>query len=80
MRSVECAPYARTFSHHRTPGCLLITLLTAIPLPVQAAVVMLKNGDRITGLIVKVGKQRIEIDQPFSDIIKITWEDVPRFP
>jgi hypothetical protein len=25
-------------------------------------------------------KQRIEIDPPFSDIITITWEDVPRFP
>ena len=33
--------------------CLVITFLTAIPLPVQAAVVVLKNGDRITGRIVK---------------------------
>ena len=62
------------------PVCLLVTLLTAIPLPVQAAVVMLKNDDRITGLIIKMGNQRIEIDPPFSDIIKITWEDVPHFP
>ena len=58
------------------PVCLLITVLTAIPLPVQAAVVLLKNGDRITGRIVKMEKQRLEIDPEFSDIIKIKWEDV----
>jgi putative salt-induced outer membrane protein YdiY len=50
--------------------------LTAIPFPVQAAVVVLKNGDRISGRIVKMEKQRLEVDAPFSDIIKIKWEDV----
>ena len=30
-----------------------------IPFPVQAAVVVLKNGDRITGRIVKMEKQRL---------------------
>ena len=58
------------------PVCLLITLLTAIPFPVQAAVVVLKNGDRITGRIVKMESKRLEIDVPFSDIIKIKWEDI----
>jgi len=58
------------------PVCLLITLLTAIPLSVQAAVVVLKNGDRITGRIVKMENKRLEIDVSFSDIIKIKWEDV----
>ncbi len=58
------------------PVCLLITLLTAIPLPVQAAVVVLKNGDRITGRIVKMESKRLEIDVKFSDIIKIKWEDI----
>jgi putative salt-induced outer membrane protein YdiY len=58
------------------PVCLLITFLMTIPLSVQAAVVVLKNGDRITGRIVKMEKQRLEIDPPFSDIIKIKWEDV----
>lgn len=58
------------------PVCLLILFLTAIPLSVQAAVVLLKNGDRITGRIVKMEKQRLEIDPQFSDIIKIKWEDV----
>ncbi len=56
--------------------CLLITFLTAIPFPVQAAVVVLKNGDRITGRIVKMEDKRLEIDVPFSDIIKIKWEDI----
>ncbi len=56
--------------------CFLITFLVTIPFPVQAAVVVLKNGDRITGRIVKMEKQRLEVDPPFSDIIKIKWEDV----
>ena len=57
-------------------ACLLITFLMTIPLSVQAAVVVLKNGDRITGRIVKMERQRLEIDVSFSDIIKIKWEDV----
>ena len=57
-------------------ACLLILFLTAIPLSGHAAVVVLKNGDRITGQIVKMEKERLEIDPPFSDIIKIKWEDV----
>ena len=56
--------------------CLLITFLLTISLPVQAAVVVLKNGDRITGRIVKMQDKRLEIDPSFSDIIKIKWEDV----
>src|ERR1700675_2300458 len=58
------------------PVCLLITFLMTIPISVQAAVVVLKNGDRITGRIVKMEKLRLEIDPEFSDIIKIKWEDV----
>lgn len=58
------------------PLCLLIALLMAIPFTVQAAVVVLKNGDRITGRIVKMQDKRLEIDPSFSDIIKIKWEDV----
>jgi len=57
-------------------ACLLILFLTAIPLSGHAAVVVLKNGDRITGQIVKMEKERLEIDPPFSDIIKIKWDDV----
>jgi len=57
-------------------ACLLILFLTAIPLSVYAAVVVLKNGDRITGRIVKMESKRLEIDVSFADIIKIKWEDV----
>ncbi len=42
----------------------------------QAAVAIPKNGDRITGRIVKMEKRRLEIDPAFSDIIKIKWDDV----
>jgi len=58
------------------PVCLLITCLTAIPLPVQAAVVVLKNGDRITGHVIKMQDKRLEIDTPSAGIIKIKWEEV----
>jgi putative salt-induced outer membrane protein YdiY len=58
------------------PVCLLITFLITIPFSVQAAVVVLKNGDRITGRIVKMELKRLEIDVSFSDIINIKWEDV----
>ena len=58
------------------PVFLLITFLTAIPFSAQAATVVLKNGDRISGRIVKMESKRLEIDPPFSDIIKIKWEDV----
>ncbi len=50
--------------------------LLFIPLSVQAAVVVLKNGDQITGRIVKMENKRLEIDPQYSDIIKIKWEDV----
>ena len=56
--------------------CLVLTFLMIIPFPVQAAVVVLKNGDRISGRIVKMQDKRLEIDPPYSDIIKIKWEDV----
>jgi putative salt-induced outer membrane protein YdiY len=50
--------------------------LAAIPLPVQADVVVLKNGDRITGRIIKMESKRLEIDVAFADIIKIKWDDI----
>lgn len=48
----------------------------AIPLSVQGAVVVLKNGDRITGRIVKMENMRLEIDVPSAGIIKLKWGDV----
>jgi len=56
--------------------CLFTAFLLTIPSPVHAAVVVLKNGDRITGRIVKMENKRLEIDIPSAGIIKIKWEDV----
>ena len=56
--------------------CFLTTVLTAIPFVVQATVVALKNGDRMTGRIVKMENKRLKIDLPSAGIIKIRWEDV----
>ncbi len=53
--------------------CCLTTVLTAIPYGVQAAVVVLKNGDRMTGRIVKMENMRLEIDLPAAGIIRIKW-------
>jgi len=58
-------------------SCVLITFLTAIPFPVQAAVVVLKNGDRITGRIVKMEERKLEVDSDMSsDIVTIKWQEV----
>jgi len=56
--------------------CLFTVFLLTIPSPAQAAVIVLKNGDRITGRIVKMENKRLEIDLPSAGIIKIRWEDV----
>lgn len=56
--------------------CFLITVVTAIPCIAQAAVVVLKNGDRMTGRILKMENKRLEFDLPSSGIIKIKWEDI----
>jgi Putative salt-induced outer membrane protein len=58
------------------PVFLLSTILTTMPFSVQAAVVVLKNGDRITGRIIKMQDKRLEVDVSFADIIRIKWEDV----
>jgi hypothetical protein len=56
--------------------CLFTAFLLTIPSPAHAAVVVLKNGDGITGRIVKMENKRLEIDIPSAGIIKMKWEDV----
>jgi putative salt-induced outer membrane protein YdiY len=56
--------------------CVLTIVFMAVPFGVQAAVVVLKNGDRMTGRIVKMENMRLEIDLPAAGIIKIKWEEV----
>jgi putative salt-induced outer membrane protein YdiY len=56
--------------------CLFTALLLTISSPAHSAVVVLKNGDRITGRIVKMENKRLEIDLPSTGIIKMKWEDI----
>jgi putative salt-induced outer membrane protein YdiY len=56
--------------------CLFTACLLNIPSPADAAVVLLKNGDRITGRIVKMENKRLEIDMPSAGIIRVKWDDV----
>jgi putative salt-induced outer membrane protein len=56
---------------------VMAVLVPLIPCAVNAAVVVLKNGDRITGRIVKMEDRKLEIDSDdSSDIVTIKWEQV----
>jgi putative salt-induced outer membrane protein YdiY len=57
-------------------GLAIIMLLLMSPVAAEADVVVLKNGDRITGRIIKMESKRLEIDPGYADIMKIKWEDV----
>jgi len=55
----------------------LAGVLLLLPWSVEAAVIVLKNGDRITGLVVKMQDKELEIDPDYaSENIKIDWDDV----
>jgi len=55
----------------------LAAVLLLTPSAVEAAVVVLKNGDRISGLIVKMQEKKLEIDPDYSSVnMVIDWEDV----
>ena len=56
---------------------IVAVLLALMPCAVNAGVVVLKNGDRITGLIVKMQDKQLEIDPEFSSTnVTIDWDDV----
>ena len=81
MRFLSCPTSSYlglTIKNARLTACILamMILLLLTPCATQAAVVLLKNGDRITGRIVKMEQKRLEVDVRFADIIKIKWEDV----
>ena len=57
-------------------GMVLFSMLLLMPYAAQADVVVLKNGDQITGRIIKMENTRLEIDPGYADIMKIKWEDV----
>jgi putative salt-induced outer membrane protein YdiY len=57
--------------------CFITTLLVTIPTFASAAEVVLKNGDRITGKIVKMEELNLEIDADYAnEIISLDWEKV----
>jgi putative salt-induced outer membrane protein YdiY len=51
-------------------------VLLMSPSAAEADVVVLKNGDRVTGRIIKMQDKRLEIDPGYADIMKIKWEDI----
>jgi putative salt-induced outer membrane protein YdiY len=51
-------------------------VLLLSPYAAEADVVVLKNGDRITGRIIKMQEKRLEIDPGYADIMKIKWGDI----
>ena len=56
---------------------IVAVLLALMPCAADAAVVVLKNGDRITGLVVKMQDKKLEIDPEYSsNNMTIDWEDV----
>lgn len=59
-------------------GVVVMFLLFSLPpCAANAAVVVLKNGDKVTGRIVKMEDRKLEIDsENSSDIITIKWEKV----
>lgn len=52
----------------------LLLLMSSTPSDVD--VVVLKNGDRITGMIVKMEKNSLEIDPDYSGVMSIDWDAV----
>jgi len=57
-------------------GIAIFTMVLMSPCAAEADVVVLKNGDRITGYIIKMENKRLEIDPGYADVMKIKWEDV----
>jgi putative salt-induced outer membrane protein YdiY len=54
-----------------------LLLLALIPYEADAHLVVLKNGDRISGLVVKMQDKKLEIDPEYSSTnIIIDWDDV----
>ena len=61
---------------------LLLTLIVwvGIPAHVEAAedVIFLKSGDRVSGKILRMEDEQVEIDTPFAGKIKVGWNDIQR--
>ncbi len=55
---------------------LTLNLLVLSPLTAVAGVVELKNGDRVSGDIIKLEDEQLEVKTDFASRIYIDWEDI----
>ena len=69
---------ARRVSHRPVLLLAVVTgLLLGGPLGVHAAdVILLKNGDRVSGTILLMEDTVLTVDTDYADVIKIDWDDV----
>ena len=54
----------------------LILLTSLSPAAVQADEILLNNGDRIHGTIVKMADELLTVTTPYADDLKLNWKDV----
>ncbi len=55
----------------------MLMLIALLPCASDAAIIVMKNGDRITGQVVKMEDKKLEVDPDYSsDNVTIDWEDV----
>jgi len=76
-RATGTSAHRPTFRNRLACHLLLIVASVLIPCLAEATEVILKNGDRITGRIVKMQDKKLEVDVPYSGTnVIIDWEDV----
>jgi putative salt-induced outer membrane protein YdiY len=66
------AQFVRTF----TRGVLLLTAALSLPLTCPADQVLMKNGDRLTGTIVRMDAQKLLFKSEYAGQLTIPWEAV----
>jgi hypothetical protein len=55
---------------------IVVTWFLVGPVGVSAAdVILLKNGDRVSGDIITMEDTVLTIDMDYADVIKIDWDD-----
>ncbi|HEY3198415.1 MAG TPA: hypothetical protein VGJ57_10400, partial [Nitrospirales bacterium] len=55
---------------------LIVLCVLAWPATASADEVMLKNGDRLTGDIIKMGDGSLVLKTPYAGEVKIDWKEV----
>jgi putative salt-induced outer membrane protein YdiY len=59
----------------KASSILILAIAGAFPVAVVADEVILKNGDRITGEVIKLEAGRLTIRTPYAGNVNIKWED-----